>query len=464
MSPSIIQCSHLGKCYAHYQRPIDRLLDGFRSRRPGWLGGRSKHSPQKFWALRDINLTLEPGEAVAIIGRNGSGKSTLLQLIAGTLNPTCGEVRVQGRVCAMLELGTGFNPEFTGVENALLYSVVLGLSAEEATEKLPSILAFAEIGEHAGQPVKTYSSGMYVRLAFAVMIHAAPEVLIVDEALSVGDAAFQAKCMAWVRRFQAEGGSLLFVSHDVSAVRALCSRAIYLEQGRIKATGPTGEVTDLYLHDVHQAQNTALLGSSLQKKTAPPAPRSDLDPAFAARSEQFQSRWIDKRQGTGDALVRLVELLDDAGQPLEVIEFDAPVTLRIYVECVKACRVSVNYKVRDRHLVAVVGADFLISGVALLDMQPGDFQVVEYRTRFPLMDGDYSLRLSITEPIERHAQALFHDIVEVALSFKILPSPLGWIYTQTYLPNDVSVKPLALGTPETSNTVLQPLEQHKSHA
>ncbi|WP_447746499.1 ABC transporter ATP-binding protein [Pseudomonas nicosulfuronedens] len=406
---------------------------------PRWLGGRPRDSAHEFHALRSIDLTLDAGEAVAIIGRNGSGKSTLLQLIAGTLSPGGGSVQVNGRVCAMLELGVGFNPEFTGIENVRLYAAVLGMTREEIEQRLPSIIEFAEIGDFVEQPVKTYSSGMYVRLAFAVLAHSEPELLIVDEALSVGDAAFQAKCMHWFRGFQEAGGSLLLVSHDVSTVRAICSRAIYLEAGRIKAQGPCGEVTDLYLHDIHQTQNQVLAQPVAASEAVQPTCQV-TDTAFLARCDAFASRWINKRQGTGDSRVRLVELLNAAGEPSELFQFDAPVIIRIHVECLRSASVSVNYKVRDRHLVSVIGADFLISEQPLLTMQPGEMHCIEYHTRLPLMHGDYSLRLSITEPVDKHAQAVFHDIVEVALSFKVLPAERGWIYTQSYLPNQVSVR------------------------
>lgn len=455
---AIIRCTSLSKSYRQYPRPGDRLLDELSGLWPRWLGGRPRESFREHHALRQVDLSLNAGEAVAIIGRNGSGKSTLLQLIAGTLHPTSGSVQVKGRICAMLELGVGFNPEFTGVENARLNAAVLGLRPDEIEARLPSILEFAEIGDFAYQPVKTYSSGMYVRLAFAVMAHADPELLIVDEALSVGDAAFQAKCMGWFRSFQEAGGSLLLVSHDVGTVRATCNRAIYLESGRIKAQGPCGEVTDLYLKDIHQAQNQALA-------PAPPLPVEEepacvtADAQFRALCATFEQRWASKRQGTGDSRVRLVELLDAAGEPCEVFDFDAPAIIRIHVECLRAAEVSVNYKIRDRHLIAVVGADFLITEQPLLRMLPGEIHCIEYRTRLPLMNGDYSLRLSITEPIERHAQAVFHDIVEIALPFKLLPAPQGWIYTQAYLPNTVSVQPRSADAASPLT-----LEQARSHA
>ncbi|MBI3147825.1 MAG: ABC transporter ATP-binding protein [Betaproteobacteria bacterium] len=438
----IIRCLGLSKCYRTYVRPADRLLDGFRSFRTSFLGSKTRLVGREFWALRKVSFEVARGESVGIIGRNGSGKSTLLQLIAGILSPTEGTVHTRGSISALLELGAGFNPEFTGVENARLNAALLGLSAEEIEARLPSILEFAEIGEHVTQPVKTYSSGMYVRLAFSVMAHTSPGLLIVDEALAVGDAAFQAKCIAWIRSYLASGGSLLLVSHDVATVRALCNRAIYLEHGQVKAIGPAGDVTDQYLRDVHQSLNAALqavqpagcLGRDSAVSTV-----EENEAEFAAKCETFAAQWIKQSFGTGEARIRLVELFDEGGRSSDHFEFDAPMRLRIHVECLKACSASINYKIRDRNLVAVAGADFLIVEHGLLDMEPNRFYRVEYKTRLPLRAGDYSLRLSISYPIEKHAQAVFLDIVEVALPFKVLPSPLGHIYTQTYLPNSVSV-------------------------
>lgn len=444
----IVSCVRLSKCYRTYTRPADRLLDGLRALRQNWLGHEASLCGGEFWALRDVTFDVAPGESVAIIGRNGSGKSTLLQLITGTLNPTQGEVRTRGRIAALLELGAGFNPEFSGVENVRLNAALLGLSPEEIETRLPSILDFAELGDHITQPVKTYSSGMYVRLAFSVVAHTTPELMIVDEALAVGDAAFQAKCMAWIRRYKAGGGSLLFVSHDVASVRALCDRAIYLEHGRVKAIGPAGQVTDHYLRDIHQALNLALEvpdSGAAHPQEIRAISNEETNGDFSGKCNNFSDKWIKKPFGSGEARVRLAELVNENGLALDCVEFDEPVCVRIYVECLRACTASINYKIRDRNLVAVAGADFLIAEHALLNMEPSRFYKVEYKTRLPLQAGDYSLRFSISLPIEKHAQAIFLDIVEVALLFKVLPSPLGHIYTQTYLTNSVTVDALDVG-------------------
>ncbi|MFC4726855.1 ABC transporter ATP-binding protein [Coralloluteibacterium thermophilus] len=241
----IIDASGLGKCYHVYDRPSHRLLQG--------LFGDRRRYYREFWALRGVDLQVRRGETLGIIGRNGSGKSTLLQLIAGTLAPTEGVIRVRGRIAALLELGSGFNPDFTGRENIYLNAAILGLSSEEVQSRLEAILAFADIGEFIDQPIRNYSSGMVMRLAFAVMAHVDADVLIIDEALAVGDAFFTQKCMRFLREFKARG-TLLFVSHDDASVSGLCDRALWLDGGAPQAYGPSRDVVQMYLESVIAAR------------------------------------------------------------------------------------------------------------------------------------------------------------------------------------------------------------------
>lgn len=245
-SKSIIEVNNLGKCYEIYNEPRDRLKQYF-AHGVAKLGGyQSRKYYKEFWALQNVSFKIGKGETVGIIGQNGSGKSTLLQLICGTLRPTTGEATVQGRIAALLELGAGFNPEFTGRENAYLNAAILGIPREAMESKMQDVLDFSELGDFLEQPVKTYSSGMYARLAFAVAIHVDPEILIVDEALAVGDARFIAKCMRRIKDIQAQGSSILFVSHDVGSVRTLCQRAIWINQGKLIEDGDVFPVTGRY--------------------------------------------------------------------------------------------------------------------------------------------------------------------------------------------------------------------------
>lgn len=256
MSDSIITAENLSKAYRIWKSPADRLKSPFLSCAAGMLPKDSppqralqKHAARgwrDFYALRDLSLTVRRGEAVGIIGRNGSGKSTLLQIIAGTLQPTQGRIETRGRVAALLELGAGFNPEFTGRENVYLNAAILGFTHKEVDARFDDIAQYAEIGDFIDQPVKTYSSGMVVRLAFAVAVNVEPDILIIDEALGVGDARFQLKCARTIDRFIAKGVTLLFVSHDASMVKRLCNHAVLLEHGCVVYAGRPNDVVNLY--------------------------------------------------------------------------------------------------------------------------------------------------------------------------------------------------------------------------
>lgn len=233
-----ISVEGLGKCYQIYEKPRDRLLQIFCRGKKNFF--------REFWALRDVSFTVRKGETVGIIGRNGSGKSTLLQMICGTLNPTLGNVTVNGKVAALLELGAGFNPEFTGRDNVYMAASLYGLGREEVDKRFHLIETFADIGEHIDQPVKNYSSGMYVRLAFAVIAHVDADILVIDEALAVGDAVFTQKCMRFIRKFK-ESGTLIFVSHDMNSVLNLCQDAVWLHKGDLVKTGAAKAIAEDYL-------------------------------------------------------------------------------------------------------------------------------------------------------------------------------------------------------------------------
>ena len=289
-----IHVEGLGKCYRTYQKPVDRLKQSVFPNRRYF---------NEFHALSDINLTIKKGESFGIIGRNGSGKSTLLQLICGTLTPTSGQVRTDGKIAALLELGSGFNPDFTGIENIYLNASIFGLSKQETDDQLDSILAFADIGNFVHQPLKTYSSGMMVRLAFSVITHVNADILVIDEALAVGDIFFTQKCSRFMRGFR-ERGTLLFVSHDMDSVKSLCDQAVLLEHGELKMIGPTKDVADHYFAEAF-GQETGSSGSeqsgaeienatSLKPNPEPAAtamqeirPRARLHPWFDFRQQRF---------------------------------------------------------------------------------------------------------------------------------------------------------------------------------
>jgi len=243
-----ISLQNISKCYHMFDRPKDRLLQGL-------LRGK-KQFYREFWALRDVSIEVPKGQTVGIIGRNGSGKSTILQIIAGTLQPTQGGMETTGRISALLELGSGFNPEFTGRENAMMSGAIMGLSTKEIEQRLPLIEKFAEIGEFIDQPVKLYSSGMYVRLAFACAINVDPDILVIDEALAVGDMQFQLKCIDKLKDFKKEGKTILFVSHDVYTVRNFCDEAIWMMDGQVHLRGDVNTVTERYMDFMQYASES----------------------------------------------------------------------------------------------------------------------------------------------------------------------------------------------------------------
>ena len=259
-----IRVENLSKCYQIYDKPRDRLLQGIMPRLQRMVGQQPKQYCREFWALKDVSFEVKKGETVGIIGRNGSGKSTLLQMICGTLTPTSGSIQTNGRVAALLELGSGFNPEFNGRENVYMNASILGLTSEEIDARFDDIVNFADIGDFIDQPVKTYSSGMFVRLAFAVISHVDAEILVIDEALAVGDIAFQNKCAQKIQFLKQQGASILFVSHDLSTVQIMCDHAIWIGNGRLMLEGSPVSVCQEYYTATMGDGKTMEPGSSRQ--------------------------------------------------------------------------------------------------------------------------------------------------------------------------------------------------------
>jgi lipopolysaccharide transport system ATP-binding protein len=275
-SEPVISAANLGKVYHLYDKPADRLKQAF-------FWGR-KQFFREFWALRNVTIDVHRGQVMGLIGRNGSGKSTLLQLVCGVLQPTCGTVKVNGRVAALLELGSGFNPEFTGRENVYLNATILGLTRQQIDQRFDKILAFAEIGAFIDQPVKTYSSGMVVRLAFAITVHVDADILVVDEALSVGDTAFQFKCLHHLEELLERG----VVSHDVQLVKSYCTNAIYLKDNLIVYQGDCETATELYLKDTRAQKE-----SQLPAAPGPSSPRSGSSQIVSVRMGSGESDRVD---------------------------------------------------------------------------------------------------------------------------------------------------------------------------
>lgn len=329
-----IKVENLSKCYQIYEQPRDRLKQFILPRLRGMVGLPPKQYFREFWALKDVSFEVKKGETVGIIGRNGSGKSTLLQMICGTLNPSRGSVQTFGRIAALLELGSGFNPEFTGRENIYMNASVLGLSREETAARFDEIVAFADIGVFIEQPVKTYSSGMLMRLAFAVIAHVDADILIVDEALSVGDAVFVQKCNRFLRSFL-QRGTLVFVSHSSQSVLELCDRAIWLAQGDVRMDGEAKEVVRYYSAFVHQQINIdtpirsqpRALSVSSSESTSRSGNRTT---ASCFQADVFAFDPDTPHWGAGGAEIIDIVILDADGQRIGTINGAEPITIRVH--------------------------------------------------------------------------------------------------------------------------------------
>lgn len=305
----VVRVRHVGKSFRIFDKPVQRLLLPITNRLRSAIGVVPRQV-RTFQALEDVSFDIHPGETVGIIGRNGSGKSTLLQILVGTLQPSAGEVAVNGRVSALLELGAGFNPEFSGRENVYLAGAIIGLNANAMAELMPKIEAFADIGEFIDQPVKTYSSGMYVRLAFSVAIHVSPEILVVDEALAVGDTAFQTKCLTRIRRMQAEGVSIILVTHSTNTLLEYCDRGIYLKRGRVILDGACRDVVKRYADDLVDEEGGQVLYENSVAETAAVSNKEELQASQEGPASEITDVQILDAQGNartvfayGDELV-----------------------------------------------------------------------------------------------------------------------------------------------------------------
>jgi lipopolysaccharide transport system ATP-binding protein len=436
-----IRVRNLSKTYQIYETPRDRLMQFILPRLQRLTGHAQKRYYRDFHALDCISFDVNKGETVGIIGRNGSGKSTLLQLICGTLNSTSGSVQTIGRIAAILELGSGFNPEFTGRENVHLSCALLGLTSEETEARFDDIAAFADIGDFLDQPVKTYSSGMFVRLAFAVNISVRPDIMIVDEALAVGDMSFQAKCMTSLRRIQDSGATVLFVSHDIGGIKSLCSRALFLEHGQMKALGKASIVAEEYVRMMREemnAQNQSPSSNAGISSVAGSDSSSIAVPIFKS-SEAFDRSVAPLRYGIGTAKISFVELLDMDERPVVSVEFDQKVKIRIHFTVGKGITLSANYYILDDKKNLILGAGLRTVGRPLLECKLGSRHVVTYTTCLPLQEGNYSIQFQLSRPIIPDQTAEFLDVIDDAIVFNVQRKITGRIWTKVFLPNSVEV-------------------------
>jgi lipopolysaccharide transport system ATP-binding protein len=424
-----IRVKGLSKCYGIYASPRERLKQFILPRLQRLVGQAPKQYFHEFWALKDVSFEIKKGETVGIIGRNGSGKSTLLQMICGTLHPTSGSIQTNGRIAALLELGSGFNPEFTGRENVYMNASVLGLSNEEINERFNDIVTFADIGDFIDQPVKTYSSGMMVRLAFAVIAHVDADILVIDEALAVGDAFFVQKCMRFLHSFM-EKGTVLFVSHDSGAIVNLCKRVVWLHKGIVEGVGLPKEMSENYLQKSYEDQQGVSLirqggiksAQKLQPYTFPRDVREDIINQSQLRNEiEFFAFSLDAPSfGKGGADIIEVKITNEAEQFLAWVVGGERVKLHIQCKAKEdVFSPIVGFMVKDR-LGQTIFADntYLSYMDSPLTAASGEEILACFEFTMPVMPlGDYTITVAIAGGSQLdHVQ---HQWIHDALTFKV---------------------------------------------
>jgi len=373
----MILIQRISKRYLLYQRPLDRLLD--------------RHG-EEFWALRDINLSVPDGEFLALVGPNGSGKSTLLQIVSGIVQPTSGRVAVGGRIAALLELGAGFNPEFTGRENVLLNSEILGISREDMKSLLPAIAGFASIGDYFDRPVKEYSTGMYVRLAFATAIHVQPDVLVIDEALAVGDAVFANRCIRKFEELRRAGVTVLFVSHDLGLVKRLADRAVLLVRGQIDSEGRPADVVNRYVGLVHEWQSRDVAGPSALEDRA----------SF--------------RHGDGASRILSVTLHDASGAVIATAASGQDVSIRVVARFTRPVEEPiVGILIRNRLGIDVYGTNTRVEGRQLGSFSAGETLEVFFTFSCRLAQQDYTITAA-TQNWDGSSQDWLDDVASFSVT------------------------------------------------
>lgn len=387
-----IRVQNLTKMYKLYDKPTDRLVES--------LGLSKKKCYKEHYALNGINMVVNQGETVGIIGTNGSGKSTILKIITGVLTPTSGNVEINGRISALLELGAGFNMEYTGLENVYLNGTMIGFSREEIDEKIDAILEFADIGEFIHQPVKTYSSGMFVRLAFAVAINIEPEILIVDEALSVGDVFFQAKCYRKFEEFKKMGKTILFVSHDLASVNKYCDRVILLNKGVKIDEGNPKEIIDLYkkilVNQYDENNENDSNDENTKKEDALNSPKSN-SLEIKQYKEMMQQNPKVIKYGNGVADIIDFAVLDQNGQATNTIESGTDNTVLMKVKFNRKINNPIfAYTIKDVLGVELVGTNTMYEQVNTGTVNPGDIREVKFHQKWNLQNGDFLLSLGCT--------------------------------------------------------------------
>jgi lipopolysaccharide transport system ATP-binding protein len=452
-----ISLKKVSKCFQRYAHPVDRLKEIL-------LPAKSKTS--RFWALRDIDLEIKKGQTVGIVGRNGSGKSTLLQIIAGTLTPTAGEVVVRGRVSALLELGSGFNPEFTGTQNVFFNARLLGLTQQEIEEQFDAIAAFADIGNFIEQPVKTYSSGMFVRLAFAVAVNVSPEILIVDEALAVGDIVFQHRCMRRMRSLMDSGVTTLFVSHDSGAIKTLCNSAVMIDGGKVLASDTPNNVIIKYMKLVTESELGLVTSDDVDKNArnvveascSPSNEKTTTNQQSLSNQQSENNNHLPKqsssiqktRRGNSKALIESVKLFHQDGDEADespIFGFNEQVKLIVEVKVYQQLQgCIVGFFVCDKNGNELIGSNTIEENQPIGKLSPGTNLLIEFKFKLPLRPSSYSLTVAGAE----NYTAMTFDWIDNAIVFQVLPPDTGK-RIHALVDTPINVKVLQHNFPTTTN-------------
>lgn len=391
-----IKVENLRKCYQIFDCPRDRLKQFILPRLAKFVSRQPKRYFREFWALDNASFQVSKGETVGIVGRNGSGKSTLLQIICGTLFPTSGNISVQGRMAALLELGSGFNPEFTGRENVYMNAAILGLSRGQIESCFDDVLAFAEIGDFIDQPVKKYSSGMVVRLAFSVAIHTSPDILVVDEALAVGDFQFQAKCYQRIGRLKKQGVTILLVSHDLSAISQFCDRAVLLSKGELICIGSPQSVINEYKRIATEVSAAGELSGNSQ-------PNDLKSPPAAERRARWQDHYLlsERFHSSGNQDVEIVDwgiCSANENQPASTIAFGAECLVKVTVRCRRnGVSPNIGFFFSDVRGNEISGAATTHEGLVVGPMKAGGTVEASFGFRMSLKPGSYFFNLGCSE-------------------------------------------------------------------
>ena len=418
MPNTAIKVSHLTKVYKLYDKPVDRLKES--------LHPLKKQYHKDFYALNDVNFEIKKGETVGIIGKNGAGKSTLLKIITGVLTPSSGHVHVNGRIASLLELGTGFNPEYTGIENIYFQGTLMGYSHSEMESKIDEILSFADIGDFVYQPVKMYSSGMFARLAFAVAINVEPDILIVDEVLSVGDMFFQAKALSKMKSLiNNSETTVLFVSHDMGSVKALCKNAIFIKNGNLELYDEADKVAELYFSEKFEIKN--ILKEDKVK----------LSSNFSV--DEFEKLSSFQRIKNGKATFLNIVLLNENEEQIISTKFGQVITLRYFIKAYEDIHhLSFAFHIRDKNGVELIYDDTILQNCPIISICSEEILILDWKFRINLQRGSYNIAAMMSIPVNLDVSEVdVCDFIPIAAQFNVETNK--HIYAATYANSELTI-------------------------